>query len=785
MKKRIITALLSAFFIFGLSSCDNNKIDNTDKAKEEQKQEDDKKEEKIDVQLATPSISLNEKKVSWNAVSNAEAYIVNVNGTDLAEQTKTSYTLTETTSGDYVIKVKAITTLDGYKNSNYSQSVTINVASTPTTTQLETPSITLSDKTVSWEAISNATSYIVNVNGTDLDSQTALSYTLTDTTSGDYVIKVKALSSDNSYTTSEYSTTVTITIAQQAQYNATPTIFLAGDSTVKTYAEDQYIGGWGQYLGLYLPDTISVHNAAQGGRSSRSFINEGRLYDTKETGFSYTFSENGGKSIESEIKKGDFLFIQFGHNDDDTKAYDDLTYQYQRFVPLGTPDSEGIYPTISPTKTSTATLPSDMPANTKTEVEKYGANYYAYDATGEKGTYKGYLKEYIDFARSKGATPVLVTPVARVKFSGTSITSGPGLHGPNFAYVEAMKQLASEEDCLLIDLFSYTKTMLEVATSSYADFVMALKPNGLTGTWPTGYDQAYKNADSGYTGIEATHYNKYGAYLEAAFVAQSIKSITETHNEGKEFFTFRDNVLEEPSKYIAPSNLMPKATIAAIEATITGVTVTDPERTFPSADALEAKLAEIPAVADINSENYLAVGTLADEASLLYSTLNVDDRKEEYKTKIDETIAKVQEITISLRPVATSTYSINFADITALSEVTTTFKINDTESKLSLNSSCLKFGGNGSKAGKNLAVTVSGKGKVIISFRGSLADSAKSASLGVSDGTTEKLSILEGNVKTYEIEFEIDGETTFYLYRASGSSTGVLCASVVVEYFAD
>ena len=572
----------------------------------------------------------------------------------------------------------------------------------------------------------------------------------------------------------------------EKKYDETPTIFLAGDSTVKTYALDQYIGGWGQYLSLYLKDSISVHNAAQGGRSSRSFINEGRLYDTKEEGYSYTFSENGGKSIEKEIKKGDFLFIQFGHNDDDTKSYDDLTYKYQRFVPLGTPDSNGIYPTIKPTKTSASSLPSDMPQGTKTEVAKYGANYYAYDSTGAKGTYKGYLKEYIDFARSKGAIPVLVTPVARVKF-GTDgkIIGGPGLHGTGFAYVEAVKQLANAEDCLLIDLFNYSKTLLETATSTYSDFLMALKPNGLTGLWPTGYDQAYKNADAGYSGIEATHYNKYGAYLEAAYVAESIKNITDTHKDGKEYFTFKDNVLTTPKNYVNPSNLMSKATIEAVEKTIKDVNVKDPNRTFPSDESLVSKLASIPEVDNITASNYEEVATLANEASLLYAALNVDDRKAEYKTKIDNTLAKVQEIIISLRPVATTTYSVDFSTITSLDQIPSPFTINDTESKLSINGGNLKFSSNGSASAKNLAVTVSGKGKVVISFKGSISDSAKAASLGVSNGTEEKLTILEGNVKTYEIEYQIDGNTTFYLYRAAGSSTGVMCASVVVEYFAE
>ena len=244
-------------------------------------------------------------------------------------------------------------------------------------------------------------------------------------------------------------------------------------------------------------------------------------------------------------------------------------------------------------------------------------------------------------------------------------------------------------------------------------------------------------------------------------------------------------MLTTPKEYVNPSNLMSKATIEAVEKTITGVKVTDSNRTFPKADTLIAKLALIPDVANITASNYEEVKALAYEASLLYAALNVDDRKAEYKTKIDNTLAKVQEIIISLRPVATTSYSVDFSTITSLDQIPSPFTINDTESKLSINGGNLKFGGNGNASAKNLSFDISGKGKVVISFKGSISDSAKSASLGVSNGTEEKLTILEGNVKTYEIEYQIDGNTTFYLYRAAGSSTGVMCASVVVEYFAE
>lgn len=107
---------------------------------------------------------------------------------------------------------------------------------------------------------------------------------------------------------------------------------------MQTYADGQYIAGWGQYLDMFLDESVNVVNCARGGRSSRSFINEDRLF-TNTDGSKYSFSENGGKSIEECIQEGDYLFVQFGHNDDATKGYQTMP---DRMVPLGTPDAYGI-----------------------------------------------------------------------------------------------------------------------------------------------------------------------------------------------------------------------------------------------------------------------------------------------------------------------------------------------------------------------------------------------------------------------------------------------------------
>jgi len=75
-------------------------------------------------------------------------------------------------------------------------------------------------------------------------------------------------------------------------------IFLAGDSTVQTYKKDELQGGWGEFLENHLPNEINVFNYAIGGRSSKTFIEEGRLHN-----------------MLKNMSKNDYLFIQMGHND--------------------------------------------------------------------------------------------------------------------------------------------------------------------------------------------------------------------------------------------------------------------------------------------------------------------------------------------------------------------------------------------------------------------------------------------------------------------------------------
>jgi lysophospholipase L1-like esterase/quercetin dioxygenase-like cupin family protein len=159
-------------------------------------------------------------------------------------------------------------------------------------------------------------------------------------------------------------------------------VFIAGDSTASAYpAERAPREGWGMRLQPYLREGWDVRNHAQSGRSARSFVEQGWL-----------------DGIAAELRAGDVLLVQFGHNDakvEDPSRYSDPAVAYPQW-----------------------------------------------------------LGRYVALARERGATPVLVTPVARRKFDGSQLLD---THGP---YPQAMRELAGREDVVLVDLTAATMDWL-------------------------------------------------------------------------------------------------------------------------------------------------------------------------------------------------------------------------------------------------------------------------------------------------------------------------------------
>jgi len=260
-------------------------------------------------------------------------------------------------------------------------------------------------------------------------------------------------------------------------------IYIAGDSTVKTYGLTSDTGGWGEYLQHFFDsEKIKVVNYANGGRSSRSFINEGSL-----------------DKIASTIKTGDYLLIQFGHNDSSNGS----GYLLERFVSMGEADANGVYPSTPGEKEAT---PASLQA-------QYGSEYYPFTS----GSFKWYLQQYIDVAKDAGAIPILVTPVSRQYFNAdgtirphhdaTDTTTGT-VTTSNDAYVKAVQQLGEEQGVKVIDMFELTKDS---------------------------YEKAYKNdpAATGTTSpiakaimpVDSTHNNKIGGFYNGGLMAKEIQGL--------------------------------------------------------------------------------------------------------------------------------------------------------------------------------------------------------------------------------------------------------------------
>lgn len=253
-------------------------------------------------------------------------------------------------------------------------------------------------------------------------------------------------------------------------------LFLLGDSTAKNYSEDDNtIGGWGEYLVNYLDDSVEIINKAEAGRSARSYLNQGRL-----------------KEVTDELTSDDYVFVQFGTNDQRT---DDAAFM-EHAVVLGEPDENGIYPTIPAIKTKTPQSIYDFYKDTD---YPYQETFYPY----ESGTFKWYMKQHIDAIKNTGATPVLLTPMCRMFFdSDGKITPH---FGDNDGYIIAIRQLAEEEGIMCLDMYEITKSLYE----SY----------GILTT------QGLHNIKSDGT-IDLTHYNKFGANLIASKMADDIKANT-------------------------------------------------------------------------------------------------------------------------------------------------------------------------------------------------------------------------------------------------------------------
>ena len=159
-------------------------------------------------------------------------------------------------------------------------------------------------------------------------------------------------------------------------------VYLIGDSTmsikqVKAYPET----GWGMPFAAFFDETVTVDNRAQNGRSTKTFI-----------------AENRWQPVANELHEGDYVFIQFGHNDE---------------VP-----TKGSY----------------------TPEVNFTAN----------------LKRFVNETRSRKGLPILLTPVARRKFDAVG-----KIEETHAAYAELVRAVARETNTPLIDLDRSSQALLQ------------------------------------------------------------------------------------------------------------------------------------------------------------------------------------------------------------------------------------------------------------------------------------------------------------------------------------
>lgn len=180
----------------------------------------------------------------------------------------------------------------------------------------------------------------------------------------------------------------------RAQDKPLPCLYLIGDSTVKNNTKGQL--GWGSVVDVHFdPTKLKVVNRALGGRSSRTFLTEG-LWD----------------KVVAELKPGDFVLMQFGHNDGGDKF-------------------KGTRPRASIKGNGEETETGVVEATGKEEVVH---------------SYGWYLRRYITDAKAKGAMPIVLSPVPRNIWKDGKVGRASSDYG------KWAKEAAGQEKVPFIDL---------------------------------------------------------------------------------------------------------------------------------------------------------------------------------------------------------------------------------------------------------------------------------------------------------------------------------------------
>ena len=227
-----------------------------------------------------------------------------------------------------------------------------------------------------------------------------------------------------------------------------PVVFITGDSTVKNKDNNEDgMWGWGSQAGtIFDPAKITWANEAKAGRSTRSYLREGRW-----------------EKVYNSLQPGDFVLIQFGHND-----IGEITHEKARAVIPTAEDTCHVY---------------QMPDGKFEMVYSFG----------------WYLKKFIDDVREKGATPILLSLTPRNEWPGGKIERR------NDTYGKWYREVAEQTGVEFVDVHNLTADFLDKKFSSKNAEKSKVKAS------------KYFNHDH-------THTSKLGAQLNAQSVAQGLKN---------------------------------------------------------------------------------------------------------------------------------------------------------------------------------------------------------------------------------------------------------------------
>ncbi len=204
-----------------------------------------------------------------------------------------------------------------------------------------------------------------------------------------------------------------------------PVVFITGDSTVKNADKDEDgMWGWGAVANTVFDESkIDIVNAAMAGRSCRSYLNEGRW-----------------DKVYNSLKPGDFVLIQFGHND--IGAIDKPKY---RAAIASGQDTCHVYRMQAAKEDLTKQNVIDQKLKSNAKVGSYEVVY----------SFGWYLKKFIQDVREKGATPILVSLTPRNEWPGGKIERR------NDSYGKWYREVVKETGVELVDLHNITADFLD------------------------------------------------------------------------------------------------------------------------------------------------------------------------------------------------------------------------------------------------------------------------------------------------------------------------------------